>query len=89
MRQVQESPTDYQEEYEYANPSHHCRDNVPQKPHLTEPHISKKSSVLKLGAEQFQVQLYCSFQRPLRRFQPRHQRGYDRSQLRIHSADGD
>jgi len=46
MRQVQESPTDYQEEYEYANPSRHCRDNVPQKTHLTEQHISKQSSVL-------------------------------------------
>lgn len=71
MRQVQESPTDYQEEYEYANPSRHCRDNVPQKTHLTEQHISKKSSVLKLGAEQFQVPLSRSFRRPLRRFQQR------------------
>jgi hypothetical protein len=45
MRQVQESPTDYQGEYEYANPCHHCRKNVPQKTHLAEQHISKKQSV--------------------------------------------
>src|SRR5215472_9036710 len=46
MRQVQESPTDYQGEYEYANPRRHCRENVPQKTHLAEQHISKKPSVL-------------------------------------------
>src|SRR5215831_421196 len=46
MRQVQESPTDYQGEYEYTNPRCHCRENVPQKTHLAEQHISKKPSVL-------------------------------------------
>jgi hypothetical protein len=47
MRQVQESPTDYQGEYEYANPRRHCRENLPQKTHLAEQHISKEPSVLR------------------------------------------